>query len=191
MTNAIKNWLPVTKRNLVALGFAFAALVMFVVWNLLPYYDYESSGTGVTFVSNGPVLLYIWPEMVDADNYLRVIRSPDVDGFLSVAASLALLFKGLMVLVLVPLWQMLHASNYLRVPVAILNLLGGLVVMKFLVEDIMRDSGSMYDDAPYQNLTLLLIALTMFAVGAAMVIFKNELLLRHEREVGKTLNSKL
>jgi hypothetical protein len=106
-----------------------------------------------------------------------------VDGFLSVAASVALIMNGLIVLTLVPLWKILHASIYLRLPIALVNLLGGAVVLKYSIESLIKE----HNDAPFQNLTLFLIALTMLTVFLSMLIFKNELELRHELEVKKTM----
>ena len=187
MNDAMKNWLPITVRNCVALGFAFAALVMFVVWNLLPYYELDYKGSDARYLKAGPVFMQIWPEVVNLDYYRHVIRSPDINGFLSLAASIALLLNGLIVLTLLPLWKILHVSNYFKLPVAVLNLLGGLIVSKFLLEGLIRDSDMIFDRRPNELLTFLLIALTMFAVSAAMVIFKNELGTRHELEVKKMM----
>lgn len=181
---AFRDWLPITNRNLVALGFAMLAFVMFVIWNFLPFYEekYKSglSPSGPTY--QGLVLMQVWPEMVDPDNYIMVFKSPDVDGFLSVAASVALLMNGLIVLTLVPLWKILHASSYLRLPIALVNLLGGAVVLKFSI-DLIKE----HNDAPFQNLTLFLIALTMLTVFLVMMIFKNELELRHDLEIKKIM----
>ncbi len=190
MIDAIKNWLPITTRNRVALGFAFAALVMFVTWNFLPYYESRFTTTQKThYEFEGWVFMQVWPEMVDPDNYIQAIRSPDVEEFLSVAASVALLLNGTIVLLLVPLWMIFQASNYLRLPIAIVNLLGGLVVFKFFFDGVLEqlDESPFNDSAPYQNITMFLISLTMLMVFVAMLIFKNELGIRHELEVKKTM----
>lgn len=181
----MKDWLPITVRNCLALGFAMLALVMFVTWNFLPFYQ-EDFSTGLSAPKptyQGLVLMQVWPEMVDPDNYILVFKSPDVDGFLSVAASVALIMNGLIVLTLVPLWKILHASIYLRLPIALVNLLGGAVVLKYSIESLIKE----HNDAPFQNLTLFLIALTMLTVFLSMLIFKNELELRHELEVKKIM----
>jgi hypothetical protein len=185
MIESLKDWLPITKRNRVALGFAGLALVMFVIWNFLPFYekDYTTDVYPSEATYQGLVAMQVWPEMVDPDNYMSVFKSPDVDGFLSVAASVALLMNGLIVLTLVPLWKILHASIYLRLPIALVNLLGGAVVLKYSIESLIKE----HNDAPFQNLTLFLIALTMLTVFVSMMIFKNELELRHELEVKKTM----
>jgi hypothetical protein len=185
MTDAIKDWLPITKRNRMALGIAGLALLMFVTWNFLPFYDrdYTTDTYPPKPTYQGLVAIQVWPQMVDPDNYIMVFKSPDVDGFLSVAASVALLMNGLIVLTLVPLWKILHASIYLRLPIALVNLLGGAVVLKYSIESLIKE----YNHAPFQNLTLFLIALTMLMVSLSMLIFKNELELRHELEVKKMM----
>ncbi len=179
MSDAIKDWLPITKRNRVALGFAFAALVMFVTWNFLPYYEYGAMS------SNQRVLIIIWFGMVNPDNYLNAIRSTDIDGFLWIAHSTALLLNGILVMVVIPFWKMIHSSEYLKMPLAVANLVGGLMWYSNLYE-IFRYKDSDYS-TPYLYATYLLIALTMFTLSAALFIFKNELGLRHELEVKKMM----
>ena len=175
----IREWLPITIRNRMALGFAFAALVMFVVWNLMPYYPM------VDEPSEGLVLTGFWPRFFDMDYYVISFRSPDVEDFMELAAIMALFLNALVVLVLVPFWKFLHASRFLTIPVAVVNLLGGSLILWFTY-----DMG--VEHAPkYSLLVMSLIACTMYFLGLAMLIFKNELGLRHEREVGETLNSKL
>jgi len=171
----MKDWLPITKRNRVALGYAFLSLVLFVVWNALPCYDY------VEETSNGPIVTVIWAELTDPDYYLHVFRSPSVDGFLSIAASMAVLMNGLLVLAIVPFWKILHASNYVRIPVAAVNLAGGLVVFWFLIKE------NHSNPPPFMYAIFFLMASSMFALASAMLIFRNELGLRHDREVKRMM----
>jgi hypothetical protein len=184
MSDAIKNWLPITKRNRVALGFAFAALVMFVVWNCFPSYITHYASSHTTYTFEGLVFMMIWPEMVDLGNYLSVIRSPDINGFIRVAASMALLLNGLLVLMIVPLWKMIHASKFLTIPLAVANFVGGLVVLWILFKENLDTS-----PAPYEVATLLMIALTMLVLSLALFIFKNELGLRDDLEVKKMMGN--
>ncbi len=174
----MKDWLPITKRNRVALGFAVAALVMFVTWNFLPDYNYgESSPHGI-------VATELWPNVCSPDTLTNVIKSPDIDGFLELAATLALIQNGLVLLVILPFWKMLHASIYIRLPLVLVNLAGGAVVSWFVFAD-----GVDLDDLHglYELITLCLIALSMISLGVTMLIFKNELGLRHELEVKKMM----
>jgi len=175
MIEAIRNWLPITARNRVALGFAVAALVMFVTWNCFPSYEYGSR------IYKGLVITEIWIDIVDPDFYLHVFRAPDMDGFLAVAACMTLLLNGIVVLAIVPFWKVLHSSNYLRIPLAVANFAGGSVVF-WLISKMETE----YLD-PYRDATNLLIVLTMFALSAALFIFKNELGIRHELEVKKMM----
>lgn len=183
MSDAIKNWLPITVRNRVALGFAFASLVMFVTWNLLPNYntvDYD--GDRPIFESDGLVYSKLWPVIFNPEIYHSVIKSPNVGEFLVIAAFMSLLMNGLIVLSLVPFWKILHATNYLRIPVAIVHLIGGGVVLKFFFKGLF-DS----EVPPFENLSTLLISVTMLMVFIAMMIFKNELTLRHDQEVKQAM----
>lgn len=177
----IREWLPITIRNRMALGFAFAALVMFVVWNLMPYYPM------VDEPSEGLVLTGFWPRFFDIDLYLIGFRSPNVRFFMDITAITALFLNALFVLTVIPFWKILHASRYLTIPVAVVNFIGGTVIFWFVY-----DIG--VNDAPkpkYSLLVMSLIACTMYFLGLAMLVFKNELVLRHEREVVETLDSKL
>jgi len=171
---SFREWLPITKRNRVALAFAFAAMVIFVVWNCLP--NYESPG----FEPDGIVATSLWPEAVfSPDIYLIVFKDPNMEGFLVIAAFMVLILNALVTLATVPFWKLLHASPYIRLPLAIINLLGGCVILRHLRELILAD----VEPAPYWVPSLLLIALGMFALSAALFTFRNELGLRREKEV--------
>jgi hypothetical protein len=165
----MSGWLPITVRNRVALSFAALALLMFVVWNCLPHYEYgETKPHGIVATS-------LWPEIVRPDLYIWVLRDRDLRGFLSIAACMALIQNALVTLAAVPFWKLLHASSYIRLPLATANLLGGCLVLWFIAQR--------YGDAPppYWLTMMTLIALGMFAISAALFIFKNELALREER----------
>ena len=170
-----------TRRNRLALGFAFAALVIFVVWNLMPFYFYEES------TPRGIAATEIWPQVFSPSVFIRVIKSPDIDGFLEIAATLALIQSGLVVLLILPFWKMFHASGSIRVPLAMVNLAGG-GVLSWMICSIGLEADRL--DQVYGLITVALIALSMYCLGVAMLVFKNELLLRHGREVGETLNPK-
>jgi hypothetical protein len=174
----MKDWLPITKRNQVALGFAVAALVMFMVWNFLPYYSYGDPSP------HGIMATELWPNVCTPDMVTDVIKSPDIDGFRDLAATLALIQNGLVLLMILPFWKMLHASLFIRLPLVLVNLAGGAVVTWFVF-----DYGVDMDDLSglYESIALSLIALSMFCLGVAMLIFKNELGLRHDLEVKKMM----
>ncbi len=172
MSDTIKNWLPITKRNRVALGFAVAALVMFVTWNLMPDY-YEAN--------NSCVAMVIWPELFSPDKYMNVFESPDIDGFRFVASAISVILNGLLILVIVPFWKILHASNYIKLPLVIFNLAGGLVLLWYAVESTINGK------ALSENFVLLLIILSLLALSAALFIFKNELGFQNDLEVKKMM----
>ena len=172
MIDALKNWLPITIRNRVALGFAFVALVIFVTWNFWP-----GAHKGDKIVA-----VQLWPNLFSLDHYINVYKSPDIDGLRACAVCTSLILNGLVILAIVPFWKVLHASNYIKLPLAILNMAGGFVVLWYVVELIMKDRGL------YGILPLSLVALSMLALSASLFIFKNELGLRHDLEVKKTMN---
>ncbi len=173
---SFRDWLPITGRNRVALGFAALALVMFVVWNGLPHYEYGETKP------DGIVASFIWLEILSPDHYIRVFKSPDIDGFLDVAASMALIQSGLVTFAALPFWKLLHASAFVRLPLAFVNLIGGAIVVWFVIQ---YDP----DDAvPYVFAILSLIALNMFALSAALFTFNNELALRNERMIARNHN---
>ncbi len=173
MSDAIRDWLPITKRNRVALGFAVAALVIFVTWNFLP--DPHRS--------EDIVATEIWPELFSPDKYMNVFESPDIDGFRFVASAISVILNGLLILAIVPFWGILHASNYIRIPLAVLNLVGGLMLLWYVGESVIKS------DDPYEMLVLLLISLSMLALSVALFIFKNELGLRDDLEVKKMMEN--
>lgn len=181
----IREWLPITKRNRVALGFAVLALVMFVIWNLMPCYILGNFSNYPAFTREGRNFMRIWPEMINMDSFFYILKTPNFSGFLYIIASVSLLLNGLIVLILIPIWKILHASIYLRLTLALMNLLGGVVMMKFFFD---------IDDHAFvsanEKITLLLISFTMLTVFVSMMIFKNELQLRHERDAVETLNFK-
>lgn len=167
-----REWLPITKRNRVALCLAGLSLVMFVVWNCLPYYQMEGEP------SVGIAATVAWPEFFSPDYYLDVFRSPDIEGFLDITAGFGVILGGLVVLLAVPLWQILHASSYIRIPLAMLNLIAGAVVTWHLFDSVIDDP------APYSLTTIVLMALSLYSISAAFFLFKNELALRDARTLG-------
>jgi len=163
---SFEEWLPITRRNRLALGLAVLSVASFVAWNCLPYYEVEGEP------SVGLAATVAWPEFFSPDLYLDVFRSPDIEGFLEITASFGVILGGLVVLLAVPLWQILHASNFIRLPLAVLNLLGGAVITWHLFDSVMENP------APYWILTIVLMALSLFSISAAFFTFKNELALR-------------
>jgi uncharacterized protein YjeT (DUF2065 family) len=155
----------------VALGLAALSLVMFVVWNFMPNYEFAGDTE-----PDGIVATSLWmDEILSPDLYVQAFKAPNMDDFLGVAACMALILNALFTLALIPLWKMLHASSYIRVPLAIVNLLGGGVIVWIIY------SNGSDEPQPYWFTILLLMATGMFALSAALFVFKNELALREER----------
>lgn len=166
---SLKEWLPITGRNRIALCLAGLSLVMFVAWNCFPIVDTrEGAPTGI-FAS------FLWREVLSPETYIEVVRSPNFNEFLNLATCIALILTGLVVLLAVPLWQALQASNYIRLPIALLNLSGGSVFVWHFSETSRNDSGTSWP------VILTLMAVGMFGQAAAFFTFKNELALRDER----------
>jgi hypothetical protein len=163
----VSGWLPITMRNRVALGFAAAALPLFVLWNCLPHYKYEY---GFVTEREGSIAMALWPDIFSPDLYLMVRKDPDFQTFLLLAAFMALIQSALVTLAAMPFWKHLHASPYIRLPLAIVNLLGGAATLWLIID------ASRHWVAP-----LILMALNMFALSAALFTFKNELALREEK----------
>lgn len=99
-----------------------------------------------------------------------------MEGFLVLAAFMALIQNALVTLAAVPFWKALHASPYIRLPLAVVNFLGGAVVLWHLHEFGINEL------PPYLGAFFLLTALSMFALSAALFTFRNELALRSERD---------
>ncbi len=168
---SFSEWLPITIRNRVALGLAFAGLLVFVIWNFLPYYEYgETEPHGIVATS-------LWPEIVRPDLYIWVLRDRDLRGFLSIAACMALIQNALVTLASVPFWKLLHASSYIRLPLACVNFFGGTVWLWLFFK-------YGHDDLhPKLVFIFSLKALSMFTLSAALFVFKNELAQREEDKV--------
>lgn len=170
----IKDWLPITVRNRVALGIAMLALVLFVTWNLLSY-DNRDEGWVAEMAA-----MKIWPQVFSLRSYAGIISYLGYyDGFKIVAMMVSLILNGLIVLVIVPFWKILHASTYVRICLAMMNLAGACAALFFVFEFGFNRS--------MQDVIFVLIALSMLALSASLFIFKNELGLRHEREVKKAM----
>lgn len=167
---SLKDWLPITRRNRVALLFAFAALVMLVVWNCLPCYTYPDDTE-----PDGIMASFIWLRVLSADSYIRAFKSPHIEEFLGIAAQMALIQSAVVTFAVVPLWKLLHASAFVRLPLAFVNMIGGAIMVWFIIR-----YGS-YDEIPYRFAFRSLVSLNMFTLSAALFIFRNELALRSER----------
>jgi|AntRauTorckE6833_2_1112554.scaffolds.fasta_scaffold63653_1 hypothetical protein len=169
---SFREWLPIRRRNKLALGLAAFSFVTFVGWNCLPYYEAEGEP------SLGIAASVAWPEFFSPDNYLNEFQSPSIDGLLAITASFGLILGGLVVLLAVPLWQILHASKFITIPLAVLNLLGGVVITWHLYDS------AQHDPAPYWIITIVLMALSLYSISAALFVFKNELAQRVARSQG-------
>ena len=173
MISAIKDWLPITVRNRMALVFAVLALVLFVVWNLLPisidgpfYRPFEGNGAS-----------FIWRVVFDPEVYVYVFKARELDGFVMIYVFIALILHSLLTLMIVPLWRVLSAVTYLRVSFAIMTLVTGFVT--FFMTDAM-----IFRILPSSVYAVFaLIVLSMFILSAALFIFTNERILLEEMKL--------
>jgi hypothetical protein len=156
-------WLPTTRGNRVALALALLSLVIFMVWNLLPYHDERDS------VRDGVIAFHLWPEVFFYDSYTHAMRSKDPEAVLGVIANLTVTLTALMSILTIPLWRFLQASPFLRLPPAIITAAGGAVILRFIA-----DAAGQGDIHPNILLALLLIAFNMFAISAALFVMGRE-----------------
>lgn len=169
-----REWLPMTKTNRAALALSAFSLAVFVIWNCIPVSDFGNSSIDRIFA------VEFWPGIVSYEFYLYVFKAPNLAGLMSVAASFSVFITAAMSLLSLPLWQFLHATAVLRIPIASACLAGALVVFYGMLSgDFGYDSGS-------RDVALFLISLNMFSVSAALFTFRNELALRSDRIIGQT-----
>jgi hypothetical protein len=172
---SFREWLPVTTRNRVALGLAALALVIFVVWNSLPFYVSSDQ------LPVGIVATVIWPEVFSPDNYIRAFRSKDFGDFFDfTVSSLAVIQCAFASLLAMPFWKTLHASPYIWMPLAFVNLIGAAIHLWFAL------FYGLKDPKPNSIMLPFLIALNMLTLYAALFTFQNELAQREERNRPQT-----
>ena len=114
----LREWLPKTDRNRVALAFALFSLVIFAIWNGIPVKDYRSGsirGFGMVF----------WPEVLSYEIYVVIFKTREVANFMALAAIIASFISSMMTLLTIPFWKFFHASRILRIPIATASLIGG------------------------------------------------------------------
>lgn len=170
----LREWLPITTRNRVALALAFSGLVMFLVWNCLPYYEYGD------IQPKGIVATSAWPSFFSPDVYLMVFKDPSIQGFFEIATYMAIIQNAFVNLAAVPFWKYLQASSYVRLPLGIVNFLGGAIMLWNLYRLVI--SKPVIHDFQDSWITLVTLeTLNMFVISAALFIFRNELGLRSER----------
>lgn len=167
MTNAIRNWLPITARNRVALVFAMLALVLFFLWNFLPitisgrfYKPFE--GIGAKF---------IWSAVFDTNFYVSVFKSREIDNFLTLSVFITLILYSILTLIIIPFWRIISATPHLRIPFGIMTLVGAFAT--FILTDAMIFR--IWPTCVY--LIFVLIMLSMFSLSLAFFIFTNERIL--------------
>jgi hypothetical protein len=175
----IKDWMPITKRNRVALGFAGLALVIFVTWNFLPINNVFGGGE----VNIAAVVL--WPKVFSPNYFISLVRMRHSYDILIMILFLSLIQNGAIALMVLPLWRIFCASLALRIILGINNLAIGLFFLWTLCNSIHWDRAPR--DIDTTLIVVFLMSLSMLALSMSLFIFKNELHLRHERDVKKMM----
>jgi hypothetical protein len=166
-----REWLPITGRNRVALCLAALALLLFVVWNCLPNYHYKDTKP------HGIVATSLWPAVIKPSHYITVFKSPNIQSCLAIAAWMALIPNAFVTLAAVPFWKLLHASSYIRLPLACVNFFDCTVWLLLFFR-------YGHDDLhPKLVFIFSLKTLSMFTLSAALFVFKNELAQREEKKL--------
>ncbi|MGJ8642665.1 MAG: hypothetical protein ACSHX9_04590 [Luteolibacter sp.] len=157
---SLKEWLPVTPRNRVALVFAGFSLVVFVIWNCVPVSDPWGVSPERMFCKS------FWPLVFSVDPYLYSFKNPEFESFMALAAIISIAISSVTTILIIPFWRFCHAASGITLTVAISSLLGGLILLIFLLDAGGSDSSSV---------ALALIAVNMLLTSAALLIFENEL----------------
>jgi hypothetical protein len=157
-----REWLPQTRRNRLALGFAALALILFVSWNLHPYRSYSGAPIEGTVAQN------LWPEILDPSSYYYALRNPNLEDAMGCVASLAIILSALLSLSLIPLWRFFHSSRLLNLPPAILCLIGSGSLTWFLA----RFSHQTVPREWFVSVSLM--ALNLFCISLSLFAMKPE-----------------
>lgn len=171
---SFRAWLPITKRNRVALAFALFGLLCAVGWNFMPWYIWSYSSAGLEWIPDGRAGAVIWPEVFSPNTY----RMSGSTGFslhasLAAVASVSLVLHTLSVLLAFFLWEVIHQTGHLRVWLGIANGVGGSALILF------RFSG-LFGHASH-TLAMAVIALGMFSTAAALFTYQHEMIMRRQR----------
>lgn len=168
---SFREWLPITRRNRVALAFAFLGLLCAIGWNFLPWYYWSYSYRGVEWVTDGNANSAIWPLVFSMNSYQQMdFSNVKLYAILKPLGCMSLLLNALTVLAAFFLWEMMHQTRHLRIWLAVANAVGGVAVFLLRFGEPLGHST--------QSLVAVVIALGMFSTAAALLVFRNELPLR-------------
>ena len=170
-----KEWLPITRRNRLALGLAAIALVMLVTWNCMPWYEKPSFKEPV-WVRTGIAGLKIWPEVFSLENYSVITGKVTLFGFLYLICCASLILNAISVILSFLFWKVISGASFVRIPLAVANAIGAVGIVCFWF------GGLGFNSGPFRIQTAGLIALEMLLISSALFVFKNELALRSERK---------
>jgi hypothetical protein len=172
---SFREWLPITKRNRVALAFAFLGLLCAVGWNFLPWYMWSYSSAGLEWIPDDrPAGAVIWPDVISPNTY-RIARFRELGllGFLFPLASVSIALHALSALLAVFLWEMIHQAGHLKTWLGIANAVGGAAIL------MLRFSG-VFGHVSH-TLVIAVIALGMFSTAIALFTYDHEMIMRRQR----------
>jgi len=161
-----RSFIPVTKRNRWAWGFAWASLAVFLLWNLMPYYDYDYPERA--WIKKGLVMMQVWPNIINSLSH--TLRStPNFGNMLGIVMCLGLIFLGTIQFLLVPLWRIISMSRLFRWIPAIICLLGLLPVLYVICVELRYP-----EDRSFALLMPSLIALNFLLSALALLLYHPE-----------------
>jgi hypothetical protein len=167
MEIASPSFIPQTTRNRWAWGFAWASLLLMLVWNFMPYYEYEYPSNG--WKQDGIVITQIWPSIAQS-LYQSLTHPLDADEVLSIIASMAVILMAMIQFLLAPLWRVFSASRLLRLIPAGMCVLGMLAIVYFIFHDLMPVQENNDRDA----VMLSLISLNLLMTAVALILYGPE-----------------
>lgn len=104
----------------------------------------------------------------------------DMEDLVAMAAYFVMLGYGVVSLLMVPLWETLHASKFTSIPLAIIGMLGGLVFILGILF-----FGWLSYEGTSEHVQMALIIFQLLFGSTALFVFKNELELRRARSEGR------
>jgi hypothetical protein len=146
------NFLPRTTRNRLAMVMAFASLILFITWNLIPcnYLVDDSFGR------------ILWMEWLE-----EISSTPKAMNFRKVLAKIICILLPLLCVlsaIIIPTWKIWQSSALLRNIAATLMWIGFLILTANLI---------VHRGGPYFK-NILLVTLNFFTTTIALLLFKYE-----------------
>jgi hypothetical protein len=156
-----REWLPRSLRNRIGFGLAVLSLVLLVVWNLLPNYEYGE------VASNGCVGRHVWPEVIKELSNFPAGGSFDFKEIMNKVCVIALVFMLLVTLLQLPLWTWWRKSLLLRIIPCGVFALAGVFVLILMMDEI----DFYWNRAPKCTLLTMILIVSNFLAAAFSFAF--------------------